>query len=73
MSNSTKSKFSCPECKRPLLQEPTPTGGVYVFCPWGNCPSAVSNDGGEGATELDAFNALEEAVQREEEHGQWRN
>lgn len=50
----------CPACKRPLVSGKTVSGGIAVWCPWGDCDTMADgpNEGGHGASEQKALNVL---------------
>lgn len=55
--NWAKTKFNCPICKQSLYAINDPNSHT-VWCPWGNCPSIGTNEGGHGKTELKAVEVL---------------
>lgn len=64
-----KSKYCCPECKQPLsLGVNEATQDYLIWCAIGTCSSLIANDGQVGKTELEAFENLERAIEREEEN-----
>lgn len=57
----------CPVCEKPLWLDGIDwnSGKVAVFCGYGPCPSHVTNQGGEGATEQEAYDVLCRKVEEE--------
>lgn len=60
----TRINRPCPVCGKTLFGEFSP-GRVALFCGYGPCPSHVTNDGGEGATEKEAYDVLCRKVEGE--------
>ena len=72
MSNphqDAQGRYLCPCCKGPLTEARELSGGgnstCYIYCPHGRCESVACNDGGEGATQQAAYNALCRAYESE--------
>ena len=56
----TATTHYCPECKQPLSREVEPdTGLITLWCAFGPCTSIVTNLGGTGMTDAEAFKDLE--------------
>lgn len=63
----SKSEFKCPSCKQPLTSNISPML-IVIHCGYGPCKSVAGDKGASGKTELEAFENLERAIEREEEN-----
>lgn len=65
-----RSRFRCVACQTPWAIEEVP-GGVWAWCSFIGCKSAMSNEGAISATESEAVARITEAVENEMETATW--